>query len=157
MKKCRNCGAYLPEGASFCPHCTQSQIEKQEVKPPHLWRKKALIAALAVLVLVVAALAVFLPHRPKTYEGGAFVTYTDQDGTYELLVGTFSNAIGDKQPEEKRTLSLSVDETSCLPALLGVFQNGTLADPEAFLAKVERCTLEAPKRKRGFGALRASP
>ena len=143
MKKCRNCGAYLPEGASFCPHCTQSQIEKQKVKPPHLWRKKALIAALAVLVLVAAALAVFLPHRPKTYEGGAFFTYTDQDGTYELLVGTFSNAIGDKQPEEKRTLSLSVDETSCLPALLGVFQNGTLADPEAFLAKVERCTLEA--------------
>ena len=60
MKKCRNCGADLPEGASFCPHCAQSQIEKQEVKPPRLWRKKALIAALCVLVLVTAALAVFL-------------------------------------------------------------------------------------------------
>lgn len=133
----------MPEGASFCPHCAQSQIERQEVKPPRLWRKKALIAALCALVLVTAALAVFLPHRPKTYEGGASVTYTDQDGTYELFVGTSLNNIEDKQPEEKRTLSLSVDETSYLPAMLGVYRNGTPVDPEAFLAKVERCILEA--------------
>ena len=149
MKKCRNCGADLPEGASFCPHCAQSQIERQEVKPPRLWRKKALIAALCALVLVTAALTVFLPHRPKTYEGGASVTYTDQDGTYELLVGTFLNNIEDKQPEEKRTLSLSVDETSYLPAMLGVYRNGTPVDPEAFLAKVERCTLEAFPNENG--------
>ena len=58
-KQCRNCGADLPEGASFCPHCAQSQIERQEVKPPRLWRKKALIAALCAHVLVTAALAVF--------------------------------------------------------------------------------------------------
>lgn len=149
MKKCRNCGADLPEGASFCPHCAQSQIERQEVKPPRLWRKKALIAALCALVLVTAALAVFLPHRPKTYEGGASVTYTDQDGTYELLVGTSLNNIEDKQPEEKRTLSLSVDETSYLPAMLGVYRNGTPVDPEAFLAKVERCILEAFPNENG--------
>ena len=148
-KKCRNCGADLPDGASFCPRCAQSQIEKQGVKPPRLWRKKALAAAVCVLVLVMAALAVFLPHRPKTYEGGASVTYTDQDGTYELLAGTSSNGLENKQPEEKRTLSLSVDETSCLPALLGVYQNGTLADPAAFLAKVERCTLEAFPNENG--------
>ena len=149
MKKCRNCGADLPEGASFCPHCAQSQIERQEVKPPRLWRKKALIAALCALVLVTAALAVFLPHRPKTYEGGASVTYTDQDGTYELFVGTSLNNIEDKQPEEKRTLSLSVDETSYLPAMLGVYRNGTPVDPEAFLAKVERCILEAFPNENG--------
>ena len=109
----------------------------------------SLIAALGALVLVTAALAVFLPHRPKTYEGGASVTYTDQDGTYELLVGTFLNSIEDKQPEEKRTLSLSVDETSYLPAMLGVYRNGTPVDPEAFLAKVERCTLEAFPNENG--------
>lgn len=27
-KQCKNCGAELPEGASFCPHCAQSQIER---------------------------------------------------------------------------------------------------------------------------------
>lgn len=119
------------------------------MKPPRLWRKKTLAAALCVLVLVTAALAVFLPHRPKTYEGGASVIYTDRDGAYELLVGTSSNALENKQPEEKRTLSLSVDETSCLPAMLGVYRNGTLADPAAFLAKVERCTLEAFPNENG--------
>ena len=148
-KKCRNCGADLPEDASFCPHCAQSQIERQEVKPPRLWRKRALIASVCVLVLVAAALAVFLPHRPKTYEGGASVTYTDKDGTYELLVSTSSNSLEIGQPEEKRTLSLSVDETSYLPAMLGVYQDGTLADPAAFLAKVERCTLEAFPNENG--------
>ena len=116
---------------------------KANVKPPRPWRKKALVAALCVFVLVAAALAVFLPHRPKTYEGGASVTYTDQDGTYELLASTSSYTLEVGQPEEKRTLSLSVDETSYLPAMLGVYQNGTLADPAAFLAKVEHCTLEA--------------
>lgn len=148
-KKCRNCGADLPEDASFCPHCAQSQIERRNVKPPRLWRKKALIAAACALVLGIAALAVFLPHRPKTYEGGASVTYTDKDGTYELLVSTSSNGLEHKQPEEKRTLSLSVDETSCLPTLLGVYHDGTLADPEAFLSKVERCTLEAFPNENG--------
>ena len=148
-KKCRNCGAELPEGASFCPHCAQSQIERTEAKPPRLWRKKALIAALCVLVLAAAALAVFLPHRPKTYEGGASVTYTDKDGTYELLVSTASNDLENKQPEEKRTLFISVEDTCCLPALLGVYQNGTPADPEAFLAKVEHCTLEAFPNENG--------
>ncbi len=148
-KKCINCGAELPEGASFCPHCAQSQIERTEAKPPRLWRKKALIAALCVLVLAAAALAVFLPHRPKTYEGGASVTYTDKDGTYELLVSTASNDLENKQPEEKRTLFISVEDTCCLPALLGVYQNGTPADPEAFLAKVEHCTLEAFPNENG--------
>lgn len=69
MKKCRNCGADLPEGASFCPHCAQSQIERQEVKPPRLWRKKALIAALCALVLVTAALAVVPASPPENLRG----------------------------------------------------------------------------------------
>lgn len=142
-KQCKNCGADLPEDASFCPRCAQSQIERQEVKPPRLWRKKALITAGCVLVLAAAALAVFLPYRPKAYEGGASVTYTDKDGTYELLVSTVTDDLSNNLPQEKRTVSLSVDETSYLPAMLGVYHNGVLADPAAFLDKVNRCTLEA--------------
>lgn len=148
-KKCTNCGAELPDEASFCPHCAQSQIERTEAKPPRVWRKKTLLAALGVLVLVGAALAIFLPHRPKTYEGGASVTYADKDGTYELLVSTFIGDIENCQPEEKRTLTLSVDEESCLPALLGVYKDGVLADAEQFLAKVESCTLEGIPNENG--------
>lgn len=33
-KQCKYCGAQLPEAASFCPHCAQSQIERKEAKPP---------------------------------------------------------------------------------------------------------------------------
>lgn len=142
-KQCRNCGAELPEDASFCPHCTQSQIERSEIKPPRLWRKKTLYAFLGVLLFTTAALAVFLPHRPKTFEGGASVTYTDRDGTYELLVSTSSEDLNNKQPEEKRTLSFPVGESSRVPALLGVYQDGELANPQNFLSKLEHCTLEA--------------
>lgn len=53
-KQCKNCGTDLPEDASFCPRCAQSQIERQEVKPPRLWRKKALIAVGCTLVLAAA-------------------------------------------------------------------------------------------------------
>lgn len=147
--KCRNCGAALPEDASFCPHCAQSQIERSEVKPPRLWRKKALYGLLGGLILMVAALAVFLPHRPKTFEGGASATYTDKDGTYELLVSTFSEDIQNKQPQEKRTIFFPVDESSCLPVFLGVFHDGKPVDPESFLSKLEHCTLEAFPNENG--------
>ena len=148
-KKCKNCGAELPEDASFCPHCAQSQIEKTEVKPPRPWRKKALIAASCAILLVLAVLACALSHRPKTYEGGASVTYADKDGEYELLASFVSSDLANHVPEEKRTISLSADESSCLPALLGVFQDGELADPGSFFAKVESCTLEAFPNENG--------
>lgn len=149
-KKCKNCGADLPEGASFCPHCAQSQIEKREVKPPRLWRKKALYGLLGVVVLVVAALAVFLPHCPKTFEGGATVVYADQDGTYELLAAFFPDDIANNRPVAKKSVSLSVNESSNMTVMLGVYQDGEIADTDAFFAKVERCTLETSPDGSGF-------
>ena len=62
-KQCKNCGTDLPEDASFCPRCAQSQIERREVKPPRLWRKKALIAVGCVLVLAAAVLCLSLAVR----------------------------------------------------------------------------------------------
>lgn len=151
MKKtCINCGADLPEDASFCPRCAQSQIEKREVKTPRLWRKKALYALLSAFVLVVAALAVFLPHRPKTYEGGAYVPYADKDGTYELLVAFHPDDIANNRPVAEKTVSLSVNESANMTVMLGVFQNGELADTEAFFTKVESCTLETDPSGSGF-------
>ena len=49
-KKCINCEQVLPDNASFCPHCTAAQTEKQEIRTPRQWKKKAAIAA-GVLVL----------------------------------------------------------------------------------------------------------
>ena len=143
-KKCKNCGTDLPEGASFCPHCTQSQIDRTEVKPPRLWRKKTLYVLLSLLLLTGIVLAVlFLPHRPKTFEGGASLTYTDKNGTYNLCLSTFPDDIQNGRPEEQRSLTLSADGETCLPSLMGIYQNGALVDPDAFLSKVENFTVTA--------------
>ena len=58
-KQCKNCGTDLPEDASFCPRCAQSQIERRAIKPPRLWRKKALITAGCALVLAAAVLGLW--------------------------------------------------------------------------------------------------
>lgn len=148
-KQCKHCGAELPEDASFCPHCAQSQNERSDMRPPRLWRKKLMCVILALLLLTAAALAVFLSHKPKVFEGGASVTYTDRDGTYQLLVTSSSDDILLRRPEEKKTISFPVDETLCLPAMVGVWHNGELADPLAFLAKVDKCTMEAFPNENG--------
>ena len=148
-KTCRNCGAELPEGASFCPHCAQSQIEKAKAAPPHLWRKKALIAAAGVLLLALAVLVCFCATRPKTYEGGATVVYTDQDGSYELLVTFHPDDIVNNRPVGEKSVSQSTDEVSNMTVMLGVYQDGEIADTEAFFEKVERCTLEASPNEDG--------
>lgn len=67
-KRCKNCGTDLPEDASFCPRCAQSQIERRAIKPPRLWRKKVLITAGCVLVLA-AALCPSLAVRGWEYDG----------------------------------------------------------------------------------------
>ena len=62
-KQCKNCGTDLPEDASFCPRCAQSQIERRAIKPPRLWRKKALITAGCALVLAATVLCLSLAVR----------------------------------------------------------------------------------------------
>ncbi|MGN1002503.1 MAG: hypothetical protein ACI4PC_07000 [Oscillospiraceae bacterium] len=141
-KKCFNCGAELPEDASFCPLCAQSQIEKEKTVPPRLWRKKALIAGLCVLALALAILAGVCANRAKTYEGGAYVVYTDQDGEYELLASFHPDDIANNRPVAEKTVSLSTNEWSNMTVMFGVYHNGELADTEAFFEKVESGTNE---------------
>lgn len=148
-KQCRNCGAELPEGASFCPHCAQSQIERKEVKPPHLWRKKLRYVLLGAAVAVAVVLAIYLPNRPKTFEGGAAVTYTDREGSYDLLVTFFPGDITNNRPIGSKTVKALPEESSMDTPMLGIYQNGELADTEQFFAKVQSCTLEAVPRENG--------
>lgn len=142
-KNCIHCGAPLPDEAAFCPHCAQSQQQRKVVRPPRLWRKKALIAVLCVTLTAFIALACALLLRPKTFEGGATVVYTDQDGAYELLVTFHPSDVANNRPIGEKSVSLSTEEYSNMTVMLGVYQNGQLADTDAFFAKVESCTLEA--------------
>ena len=148
-KQCKNCGAELPEDASFCPHCAQSQIERSEVKPPHLWRKKALIAGLWVALAAVIPLLWVLSQQPKAYEGGAYVVYTDRDGSYELLAAFHPDDIANNRPIREKTVSLSNNEFSNMTVMFGIYHNGELADTDAFFEKAESCTLEASPNEGG--------
>mgnify|MGYP000305572356 FL=1 len=81
-KKCIKCGQPLSDNASFCPHCTAVQKEKQEIKAPKRWRKAAFGAAAVVVLLAAVGAAFSLHHRPKSYEGGAQVVYKDKGKSY---------------------------------------------------------------------------
>ena len=84
-KSCPHCGAQLPVGASFCPHCAQSIQERKEVSPPRHVPRRALYSALIVLLaaVLVLALTVWVQTRPKTYESN---TGELDYGGYRLLL-----------------------------------------------------------------------
>lgn len=140
-KKCISCGAELPEGATFCPHCEKSQIEKSETKPPKLWRKKALIAGLCSLVVIAVVAAICLHHAPKTYEGGAEITYTDRDGTSRVLL-SFSVWDGvQKAAQSSDTVTLEAGARSAKPSQLAI-EGSEAGAQAAFMEKVSSCTVE---------------
>ena len=117
-KKCINCGQVLPDNASFCPHCTAAQTEKQEIRTPRQWKKKAAIAA-GVLVLAAGISTAFAMYRrPQTYTGGAQIIYPDKDTSYQVLL-TYSEGdavMGNAQSERTDTLAEGMD--SALPCQL---------------------------------------
>ncbi|MGO5544322.1 zinc ribbon domain-containing protein [Blautia sp. HCP3S3_H10_1] len=143
-KKCVKCGQSLPDNASFCPHCTAIQNEKTEMKAPRRWKKKALMAVAALVLLAAAGVAVSIHHRPQTYEGGAQITYEDKGRSYKVLL-TFSQGdgvTGHAQGERTDTLSEGMD--SALPCQLYVLnqETGELAWEE-FTEEVESCRVDA--------------
>ena len=148
-KLCRNCGAELPDDASFCPHCAQSQINKVEARPPRLWRKKALIAVFCLLTAALVLLAFAFANRAKTYEGGAYIVYSDRDGDYEILTSFHPDDIANNRPVGEKTVSQSTDEWTNMTVMLGVYHEGKIADTEAFFDKVESCRLEASPNENG--------
>lgn len=58
-KRCIHCGAELPEDASFCPVCAQSQVERQKVSPPRRrWKRPLTIFVTLVIIIAVAGVSV---------------------------------------------------------------------------------------------------
>lgn len=85
-KKCVQCGHTLPDDASFCPHCTAVQTEKQEIKTPRRWKRTALTVLGIAILIAIIGMAISMYHRPKVYEGGAKIDYVDKDKTYKVLL-----------------------------------------------------------------------
>lgn len=60
MKKCMNCGAELPEEASFCPYCTATQNEKHQVVPRWPRRRRLWMAGGAAVLAVILFFGLWL-------------------------------------------------------------------------------------------------
>ena len=60
---CIHCGAPLPEGASFCPHCATTQLQRQAMPMPRRRRRWPLPAACLALA---AAICLTLALRQDT-------------------------------------------------------------------------------------------
>ena len=85
-KKCPFCGELLPEEAAFCPRCAKSVNQRDPAKKPHPTAAKILKWILPVFLAAAVLAVFFLYSRPKTYEGMGSVTYTDKEGSYQLLL-----------------------------------------------------------------------
>ena len=139
-KKCIKCGQPLPDNASFCPHCTAVQTEKQEIKAPKRWRKTAFCVATVAVLLAVVVTAFSLHHRPRSYEGGAQVVYTDKGKSYKLLLNFSEDDGVTGHAQGERTDTLAQGMESALPCQLYVLdqETGELAWEE-FTKKVDSC------------------
>ena len=143
---CRNCGAELPEGAAFCPHCETAQVEKHAAGRPRLWRRKALAAGLALLGLLAAlggarALRNVPPfYEPRTYDQGAECLYEADGVTYHLLLTFGSEGWIPRAEAERSEIRTGASET--LSQLCVYREEGRETCREEFLALVKSCMAE---------------
>lgn len=89
-RRCPHCGKPLPDGASFCPYCAHGLNRRQRLEPPRYTGGTLRRAAKVLGILVLGAILLLgVSHAlgPKTYTGQGSLTYTDRDGTYELVLG----------------------------------------------------------------------
>lgn len=140
-KRCPHCGAQLPNEAAFCPHCAASIHPRTEVKPPRPMPGRALRNALMALLILAIGLTSWLCTRPKVYDNGtAEIIYTDNDGSYQLLLNYFGDRF---QSMTDYSEELEEGTTSNKPSRLFVNHVDTGVNAkEAFLRKVEAINVE---------------
>ena len=143
---CPHCGARLPEEVSFCPHCARSVNRRRVVSPPSHRGRRALRRALPVLALLLvlglAGTAQYLSTRPRVYDdnGTAEVSYTDEDGTYQLLLGWLDTPY---DPAPTITQIVEQDGDYTFPICLFIHHQDTGVNAgEIFLRKVASVTAE---------------
>lgn len=141
-KNCPHCGARMPEEMSFCPHCAKSVNNRKEIHPPRRLSRRAVCVLLIFLAVLVLALAVWRCTRPSIYDGGsaATVIYTDQDGSYQLLLGWGNDPY---TPASKVYQTAELDGEYRFPMCLFVHHTGSDANAaNVFMNKVERITAQ---------------
>ena len=139
-KPCPHCGAQLPVGASFCPHCAQDISQRREVSPPRHMPRWALYSALMVLAALLLAGGLYLRSRPQVYDNGAAeVLYTDGGVTYQVLAGWINDRF---DPAQEISQQVDVrDELYTFPQCLYINHPESSANAkDEFMERVERVT-----------------
>ena len=141
-KNCPCCGARLPEEISFCPHCAKSVNNRKEIHPPRRLSRQTVCVLLIFLAVLVLALAAWRCTQPGVYDdgGAATVTYTDRDGSYQLLLGWRNDPY---TPAPKVYQEAELDGEYRFPMCLFVHHTGSDANAaNSFMNKVESVTAQ---------------
>ena len=138
-KKCPFCGAPLPNEAVFCPSCAKSINDRIHPGNPRYFPRRFLKIALGIFLAVAVCAGVFLLTRPKTYSGIGEVTYTDQDGTYQILTNVSTDRY---YPMTEIFQDAGEQESYRFPLRLYINHKNTGADASGmFLQKVKSAKL----------------
>ena len=120
------CGHPLPEECVFLPLLYGSSGRKNRRSRHRDGGKKKALGAAVVLLILAGAGAVFsMSHRPVAYEANAQIVYPDKDHSYKLLL-TYSESDGMAgQAQGDRTDLLADGLDSALPCQLYVLNEET--------------------------------
>ena len=146
-KKCRYCGAELPESADFCPVCAKSQVDKQVMTAPRRrWKRPLTTVLTIVLVMAIVGASVWQVQRlrqssgGKRYEGDAQIYYTDGDGSYNLFL--MLNARNPARPESETYAELRAGVSSASPSQLWIEPEEGAGSQDDFMAKVDSYSVQ---------------
>ncbi len=145
-KPCPHCGKPLPAEASFCPYCASILNPRKKLSPPALSWRRTLRRTLPVLLLLVllagGGIAWYLSNRPQVYDdnGAGEVLYTDEDGTYQILLGWRDSPYS---PAPVITQEAELDGEYTFPVCLFIHHKDTGVNASGvFLQKVDSVTAE---------------
>ena len=139
-KACPHCGASLPAAAAFCPCCAEIVQPRKALRLQKQRRLRLLRLLGCFLAAVVLALLCCQVRKPQTYEGLGEVIYTDEDGTYQLVLGYAEDRFH-PVPEVRHPGELDVSYTQQCRLFINFAGNGENAGSR-FLQKTESVTTE---------------